>query len=621
MALNPTYFIINRAGISQDIIDLLLALADEAFRLWGAVLAGDADVAVRVELLDTTSSGRAQGGWGNGTNIGQLDGVNVIIGAPAHELQTGQNVSNGGHDIILQFSRDYLLNELFLDPTPQTRDDIPSDRTDGLSVLLHEIGHALGFIGYYNTDTNSQGNFATVYDLRRLDIAGEDYFRGPNVEALLGGDLELTVGNYTHYGNSNAFPGNTDDPLTGLMNGVVFYRGFAYSIGDLDLAVLADTGLGTILDDILENPLQTHFRGGLGNDRITGSEIDNFLFGDQGNDTLRGLGGSDELYGGAGADTLDGGDGQDLLNGGRGTDTIEGGSNIDTAVVSGNSANYTVTQTSTGVFEVSGPDGTDTLTGVEYLRFGNTTVRLLPGTGVSVNFETADPSVYQGAMNAIRDFDGNALGGNGSWLRIGAADVNGDGDIDQILVNDAIGRFATVGTAPDGLVYFDDYSWAGETRVAGIYVDPLVESGDVVAGSDDDSQQRFQNDLAIENINRVLGADDYDGDGLQEVYFALTDGTAYLHAYMHADGNIRYANYQSQQQVIDFLTANGYDENTWAGWFPSTQEEPGADKAEDDAAILRPQIVALTSFDFWDATPFMAEQVELPQIQPVETFA
>lgn len=233
----------------------------------------------------------------------------------------------------------------------------------------------------------------------------------------------------------------------------------------------------------------------------------------------------------------------------------------------GTRSQYTITQTSTGVFRVVGPDGTDTLTAVEFLQFDDQTLRLRPGTGVSVNFNTADRTVYQSAMNAIRDFDGNALGGNGSWLRIGQADVNGDGDIDQILVNRAIGRFATVGTAPDGLVYFSDFSWAGETRVAGIYIDPLVEAGIVQAGSPNDSQRRFQNDLQIENINRVLGANDYNRDGIQEVYFALTDGTAFLRALMHADGNIRYANYQSQQEVIDYLTANGFGPETYAGWF------------------------------------------------------
>ncbi len=275
----------------------------------------------------------------------------------------------------------------------------------------------------------------------------------------------------------------------------------------------------------------------------------------------------ENAVGGTGDDTLIGNDVANVLTGWTGNDTINGGSNVDTAVVRGLRSAYTVTQTSTGVFRVVGADGTDTLTAIEFLQFDDQTLRLRPGTGVSVNFNTANPAVYQSAMNAIRDFGGNALGGNGSWLRIGQADVNGDGDIDQILVNDAIGRFATVGTAPDGLTYFSDFSWAGETRVAGIYIDPLVAAGIVEAFGPNDSQRRFQNDLQIENINRVLGADDYDNDGLQEVYFALTDGTAYLRAIMEFDGNIRYANYQSQQEVIDYLTANGFGPGTYAGWF------------------------------------------------------
>jgi hypothetical protein len=223
-----------------------------------------------------------------------------------------------------------------------------------------------------------------------------------------------------------------------------------------------------------------------------------------------------------------------------------------------------VTQTSTGVWSVAGPDGTDTLSNIEYLKFDDETMRLLPGTGTSVNFLADSPGTY---MSGIRDFDGNDLGASSGWKRIGAVDVNGDGDIDQIFVNRTNGRFAEVGTASDGKVYFNDYGWAGETRVVGIYIDPLVQSGEVTSGGPNDSQRRFQNDLNIDNISRVLGAADYDRDGLQEVYFALTDGTAYLHAYMHADGNIQYANYQSQQQVSEYLANNGWDASTASGWF------------------------------------------------------
>ncbi|UAB78083.1 M10 family metallopeptidase C-terminal domain-containing protein [Erythrobacter sp. SCSIO 43205] len=330
----------------------------------------------------------------------------------------------------------------------------------------------------------------------------------------------------------------------------------------LDLTIVSiETSLGELVIEFDDTPSLDMFVW----NRTTGELVQ--LFGLDEDDTLLGGSSNDRIEARGGADSLFGRDGADLLIGGAGDDAIDGGSNVDTAVFSGNAADYTIIQTQVGVFEVSGADGTDTLTTVEFAQFADETVRLRPGIGVSVNFDILDPASYQSAMNAIRDFDGNALGGDGSWLFIGTIDANGDGDMDQLLVNRTIGRFATVGTGDDGLIYFDDYSWAGETRVAGIYIDPLVQLGLVEQGSPFDSQQRFQNDLLIENINRVLGADDYDGDGLQEVYFALTDGTAYLRAIMEFDGNVRYANYQDEQGVIDYLTANGFGEETYGTWF------------------------------------------------------
>ncbi len=355
------------------------------------------------------------------------------------------------------------------------------------------------------------------------------------------------------------------DGIGGTLNGTV--RGGlgndTYRIDNAATDIIEEASEGS---DTVETTVSYALRANFENLRLlggadlsaTGNSLANQIFGNAGSNVLDGRAGNDQLFGG---------DGADILIGGTGNDALNGGSNVDTAVVSGLRSAYTITQTSTGVFRVVGADGTDTLTAIEFLQFDDQTLRLRPGTGVSVTFNTPDRAVYQTAMNAIRDFDGNALGGNGGWLRIGQADVNGDGDIDQILVNRDIGRFATIGTAPDGLVYFSDHGWAGETRVAGIYIDPLVAAGIVEAFGPNDSQRRFQNDLQIENINRVLGADDYDNDGLQEVYFALTDGTAYLRAIMEFDGNIRYANYQSQQEVIDYLTANGFGPGTYAGWF------------------------------------------------------
>jgi Ca2+-binding RTX toxin-like protein len=62
--------------------------------------------------------------------------------------------------------------------------------------------------------------------------------------------------------------------------------------------------------------------GGGGADSITGSDIDNVLNGNGGNDTLIGQGGNDTLSGGDGDDTLSGGAGADTLSGGNGSDSV-----------------------------------------------------------------------------------------------------------------------------------------------------------------------------------------------------------------------------------------------------------------------------------------------------------
>jgi hypothetical protein len=72
------------------------------------------------------------------------------------------------------------------------------------------------------------------------------------------------------------------------------------------------------------------------------------------------------------------------------------------------------------------------------------------------------------------------------------------------------------------------------------------------------SQVRFQNDLEIDNLS-AKHSGDYDGDGVNEVYWKTNDETAYLRALMHDDGNIRYANYQSVDQMNEYLTAQGHE--------------------------------------------------------------
>ncbi|MCK0100359.1 hypothetical protein MWU38_13300 [Qipengyuania sp. S6317L1] len=301
------------------------------------------------------------------------------------------------------------------------------------------------------------------------------------------------------------------------------------------------------------------------------------------------------ISGGEGDDIIRSGTGSDLIIGGLGDDTLDGGDNIDTAMFAGTRADYSIIETAIGEWKVSGPDGTDTLTNVEILRFDDLEVQLDLGSGLAIDPANDDPNTF---MINIRDFAGNDLGAGQHWMRIGAADANLDGSDEIIFVNRVNGRFAEVGVDDNGLVQFDNHGQGGDTRVVGIYLDPLVQSGDVEQGSPFDSQQRFQNDLIIGNIAQVLGSQDYDGDGFAEIYFALTDGTAYLRALMHADGNIQYANYQSEEQVIEYLAANGYGEETFGTWFDDEAETAAEQVAVSTADVTmawQPQDSALAA--------------------------
>ena len=109
---------------------------------------------------------------------------------------------------------------------------------------------------------------------------------------------------------------------------------------------------------------------------LDGGEGNDYLGGDDGNDTLAGGDGDDFLYGNAGNDSLTGGVGSDWLVGGLANDTLDGGAGIDTAAYSGLKSAYTITRVGSGYTVSGGTEGTDTLTSIEKLAFADTTVRL-----------------------------------------------------------------------------------------------------------------------------------------------------------------------------------------------------------------------------------------------------
>ena len=282
-----------------------------------------------------------------------------------------------------------------------------------------------------------------------------------------------------------------------------------------------------------------------------------------------GDGDAEEIIGSTAADNFYGLGGDDVFSGGYGSDYINGGDGVDKSIFYDAYSAYSTYFDESArlvVFDNSRNEE-NTIENVEEYEFsGGTTLthdQILSSTTEMKIGSHSEGSSY--SLLSIKDFDGNLHGSSSSTSDVvesykyqGRIDVNNDGDLEALYTNSESGRWVTASVdSITGRINFSEHGSGGSTRIVGFYIDPLVDAGLVVQGSDHDSQRRFQNDLLIDNLTAKVSGD-YDGDGFQEVYWKVNDGSAYLRSLMHADGNIQYANYQSEQQMTDYLTGNGY---------------------------------------------------------------
>ena len=132
--------------------------------------------------------------------------------------------------------------------------------------------------------------------------------------------------------------------------------------------------------------------------------------------SIDGTANADTLVGTGNADVINGLGGDDVITGGAGNDTIDGGQGNDTAVFSGTMAQSTVV-TNGATTTVTGPDGTDTLTTVEYLRFSDGTLIVGAGGGQlftgTANADTLTGTAFNDQINA-GDGDDTVNGGAGN---------------------------------------------------------------------------------------------------------------------------------------------------------------------------------------------------------------
>jgi hypothetical protein len=229
---------------------------------------------------------------------------------------------------------------------------------------------------------------------------------------------------------------------------------------------------------------------------------------------------ADTLIGGQGADVLIAGDGNDLLNGGTGNDKIEGGSGNDTAIFSGVRNDYNIAIAG-GQIQVSdknladGNDGTDTLSGVEFLQFKD---GKLPSAGIVDVF----------ALSALDGKIGFKLIGIDEADRSGysvssAGDVNGDGFTDLIVGAPSGQSAGGVFYEGESYVVFGKASWAGTPsldlatlngnngfRLIGI--DARDESGATVSSAGDVNGDGFADVIVGAPFSEAPGGEEIEGE-------------------------------------------------------------------------------------------------------------
>ena len=139
------------------------------------------------------------------------------------------------------------------------------------------------------------------------------------------------------------------------------------------------TGIDTLNFASLTGPLTLDLTPGTSNSFLGNTFVIDALtvienaYGGDGGDTFVGNDADNMFYGMRGDDSLSGGLGDDILIGGAGNDSLLGGAGTDTARFTGNYADYTITIGAGGV-TVTGADGVDSLTDIEFLQFTDQTI-------------------------------------------------------------------------------------------------------------------------------------------------------------------------------------------------------------------------------------------------------
>jgi len=228
-------------------------------------------------------------------------------------------------------------------------------------AALHEIGHALGLKHPHDDGGRAKPTFADLgiqqldshfFTVMSYNFSGDLFFgnaRTPmvldiaTIQAIYGPNLSTGAGNDVYVA-----------PPTDL--------GIVATIWDAGGIDVFDASAVTVPVVINVAPGEA---SGFGNSLIMvalGVEIESAIGGSS----------HDLVIGSAFRNTLSGGAGNDTLVGGNGDDSIRGGPGLDLARYVEGRSEFTVERIDGELYRITGPNGSDTLEGVELVGFGDT---------------------------------------------------------------------------------------------------------------------------------------------------------------------------------------------------------------------------------------------------------
>jgi hypothetical protein len=216
---------------------------EAAAAAWGQYI-DTASNPLHIQVNLGTADATASGGSLSHQFVGTAGGVSTYELGTIIKMVDGIDINDASADAVLNIGTNWLTNTIWWNPDPGSTTPPPSGKVDSHYVMMHELGHILGFIAYRdgagNLPTDSLGRpYQTTYDALTEWQDGNLFFNGDAAKTAYGGLVPLTYGNYSHVGNNSPRPGS--DLVNDVMNGVVS-KSIHYELSGVDVGILADLG-------------------------------------------------------------------------------------------------------------------------------------------------------------------------------------------------------------------------------------------------------------------------------------------------------------------------------------------------------------------------------------------